>query len=566
MPDSATKRVLELLGRLRGPLARPWDELMVRVEGVPRRARTAAAVAIAAAGIGLFVAGELPPVDDAARLVPGDALVYVHINAGRDDDQFERAAALAEGFPSFDAIADQALAGLARSAIEPVELAQLDPWLGDQVAFALIPDPARRGRRGVLANSLLLLEAADEQKALDFIARVAGLEARREAERDRYRDVLIRTYRERFVVAFVDGFVLIANRERPLRQAIDLARGDGASLAAEPAARIARGELPGSRVASAYVSRVGVRDLLLPQTGVLGTLGRLFAHPALEGVGIALVVTDDGLRVTVDRTLDPDRAGEPPAAALAGLRAFKPSLPARLPATALAYLGIADLSRTLQGLLDQVTVLAPGASGTLRRVRRQLARAENVDLTKEVLPLLAGETAFAFEAATGSVPVATAIVDGVEGAKAREALAKLQRPLAAALGDRRAAFEERELDDGVKAYTVAGSGLVQPTYALFDGMLVAGTAPSAVERVQAAEATLDGADLFRAATGNLPGSVSSLLFLDLQGLLGLAEFAGLGGEPAYARFRDDLRRLEALGLAVVDGERRSRTELNLVID
>jgi hypothetical protein len=106
---------------------------------------------------------------------------------------------------------------------------------------------------------------------------------------------------------------------------------------------------------------------------------------------------------------------------------------------------------------------------------------------------------------------------------------------------------------------------VDLTYAIFDGLLVIATDPSGVERAVDDEGGLAGSDAYRRATAGFPDRPSVLAYLDLGGLVSLAENAGLGEDPAYATFAQDLRRLEALGVAIESTPETLSTDARVLV-
>ena len=98
-----------------------------------------------------------PPGDDAAELVPGDALAYLHANLDPDTDEYAAASALAHRLPVFGG----ELAARATALIPSPSTGRLDfdadvrPWFGGEAAVAVLagsgPAPGAgrpaRGRR-----------------------------------------------------------------------------------------------------------------------------------------------------------------------------------------------------------------------------------------------------------------------------------------------------------------------------------------------------------------------------------------------------------------------------------
>ncbi len=92
-----------------------------------RRALALVAVAVLAG------CGGSPPADRAADLVPGDALLYVHLSTDPDREQDRDLLARLRRLPAFAPVDDA--------------LTRARPWLGDEVAFAVTP----RGTVAILA-------------------------------------------------------------------------------------------------------------------------------------------------------------------------------------------------------------------------------------------------------------------------------------------------------------------------------------------------------------------------------------------------------------------------------
>ena len=103
--------------------------------------------------------------------------------------------------------------------------------------------------------------------------------------------------------------------------------------------------------------------------------------------------------------------------------------------------------------------------------------------------------------------------------------------------------QEQEIE-GLQAQSLRISPTVELTYAIVNGKLVLSTDPAGVRQVASGSSSLEDSERFSQATDDLPDEVSALLYLNLSGLLGVAERAGLGEDPAYALFSGELRKLE----------------------
>jgi hypothetical protein len=190
-----------------------------------------------------------------------------------------------------------------------------------------------------------------------------------------------------------------------------------------------------------------------------------------------------------------------------------------------------------------------------------------VDLQKDLLPSLGSEAAIALQPAR-RIPFLELIAADVDADRAEEALARLQVPIVQtlnpSLGLQAPVVREHEVD-GITAHSVRLSPTVDLTYAIEGSTLVVATDPAAVEQLASGEGGLDSQELFERATDELPDEVSMLGYLDLGGLIGLAEGAGLSEDPAYLSFASEIQKLEALGLAVQSSPDELATEARLIV-
>ena len=76
---------------------------------------------------------------------------------------------------------------------------------------------------------------------------------------------------------------------------------------------------------------------------------------------------------------------------------------------------------------------------------------------------------------------------------------------------------------------------------------------------------LDETDDYRDVLSDHPKEVTSLVFLDFNQLLDLAEKSGLNQSPSYARIRQDLRQVKTVGASTSVGEAESTAELRFKI-
>lgn len=564
-----------------------WSGLTLRA-----RHRIVAAVAILAVvvAIALIAVPNLPcaapggdvcpPDDDAIALVPGDATAYARVDTDPGTEQYERAADLAERLPT---LTEQIIERLPTPRGASIDYARdVAPWLGDEAALALVPSGGRR------PEPTLLLEAGNEARAERFVDELAGPGARTE----RHGDVEVRRAGGGLAAALVGGFV-VAGPHAQVGRVIDTDAGEHSLEDSDPASDALDG-LPDLRLAELYVSEDGADALLAPGRP-LGSFEAFVNARATVGAAAALVAEDGGLKLEIHSVLDPERAESAPGF-FAAFPSFEPQLAGELSEGALAYLALGDPQRSIADLLSQATAEAPAIAKGFEDVGDRLKQAGKVDLERDVLPLLTSQAAVAVEPSRGGggagapeaeapgggeappvgpetvgtagVPFVSLVVDDVDEEQATKTLSGLQAPIAKALDPGRSlqapVFKEEQVD-GVTARSLRISPTVDLTYAIVDGKLVISTDPDGVEQVASDGSSLEDSDTYESATNGFPDAVSALLYLNVAGLLRLAEQAGLAEDPGYALFAEEFRRLEGLGVAVERGEDELDTEIRLTV-
>ena len=544
-----------------------------------------------------------PPSDDAAEIVPGDALAYVHANIDPETEQYEAATEVGTRLPN---LSGQLLRFLPSPSGVPVDFAErVRPWLGGEIALAIVPGEGGR------PEQVLMFEAGDATGAETFAEETASGPL---SESD-YEGVAVSTDQRGRASAITGGFLLIGERTA-VERTIDVERGEGRALADSPLESDVLDALPDDSVAQVAVSEAGVGELLEGDRAPLGSLEAFVNFDATVGAGAALVASDDALEVALHSRLDPERLDSSPGF-FDAFPAFDPSLGDELRPQTLAYLGLGDPAASVDELVTQAIAEAPGIASGFEELTEDLERSGELDLRSEVLPLLGGEAAVAIEPAgsggggggqpeaetevpgadigapdapgevppeellpeenapappgvvpPAGVPYLMFVADEVDEERANETLAKLQGPLAEALDPAETlqapVFSERQIE-GVDAHSLRLSRTVDLTYAVFDGMLVVASDPQGIAEVSSGDGGLPDAGAYERATEGLPDEPNFLVYLNLADLVALAERAGLAEDPAYAGFAGDIRRLDGLGLGVERGEDTLDTRIRLAV-
>jgi hypothetical protein len=193
-------------------------------------------------------------------------------------------------------------------------------------------------------------------------------------------------------------------------------------------------------------------------------------------------------------------------------------------------------------------------------VRAALPELAGIDLDRDLLGPLAAEAA-ATLTARGATPVVTVTARSTEPPLTREALARLQGPLAELLGRETPGFQAA----GPNAYTLAATDRLRPSYALDGDVLIASTDESGLEQRTLARRGLAQELALRSVAEDTSGRIEALAFADLRQLLALGERTGLSLGPGFPATRDDLRQVRAAGAVVRREESDSTVELFLQI-
>jgi len=459
------------------------------------------AIAAVAGGI---LAGRGGGADGAAALAPPDSALWIRASTARGDDQ-ARLWEIAQRFPSLRALQASVLG----EDIDPER--DVRPWLGKELALAL---PAAG------ADPLVIAAVADRPAAERFRRRLPADTAS----------------------AFAGDFLLIGPRAE-VDTAVERADGEAPSLADGRVYRRAA-DLDAAPV-ELYAPAAGVRRLLGAAPATVRAVSAFADAPQFEGLAARVRPEGGGVRVSA-RVLR--AAGAPPA------QEFAPALQGRAPASAAAFL-LAPGADALVGLLER-----GGAAALVNAVRAALPDLAGLDLDRDVLGPLGGEAAVTLTS-RGATPVFTLTARTDDPALTREALARLQEPLAEQLAPDSPGF--RALDDD--AFSLSVTRALEPSYALDGNVLVASTAAAGLSQRTLARRGLAQELVLRAVSDQAGGRIEALAFADLRQLLALGERTGINLGPGFPAVRDDLRQVRAAGAVVRREESDSTVELFLEI-
>jgi hypothetical protein len=506
-----------------------------------------------------------PPPDDAAKLAPGNALVYVHADLDRSTSQYRLASSIVARIPTLSLQLIGPLANAIPGVGGVVGFARkIRPWVGNEAALVLLP------ARGP-PQQVDLLAIDDDRGARQFRASIVGARARSRT----YRGVDVERGRRGVATAIVNGFLAIGTRSG-VRQVIDVATGakGSTSLADTSAAKAVRDRLPANRVADAYLSPAGAAAVAGRATGLLSSLAPFVAPGATEGAAVALVAGSGTMELEIRSALAPQRARTRPGF-FAAFAPFDETLASRLPVRTLAYVGFGQPGKALASLLSQARTEEPGLARSFTRLLRQARKAARLHVRRDLPPALGDEAAVALEPAPGpasdigqATPYVLYAGAGIDAGRARAALARLRRPVARALvagrGGHRPKIVAGKLA-GVHTASLRVSPLVHLTYAVTKQLLAIATNPAGVAALLHPPAGgLAATDEFDRATSGL-GDGSLLAYLNLRGLIALGERAGLAANAGYLTLAPEIHRLDGLGISVRSGPDELDTSARLVV-
>ncbi len=470
----------------------------------------ALAVALTAGGDG----DAAPPAANATRLVPADALVYVHVSTDTGRAGTQAAQRLAERFSGYR----PALRSLVRRLSAPgcqVDAKTLSG--GDEAAIALVD--VGRGNAG----SLIYVDTGDDRKVPE---RTCGT---------------IQTAKF--------GSMLVIGQPQTIVMARQLAAGKGTALSADPEYRRQLSRLPENRAADAWVSKAGVERLLGPQGGVLGAAGTLLDQPGLRATAAALTPAGDGARVLLRSVIDQQAAG----AARASFKPFKPTIQDEVPKDAFGFLGVNGISGAAGRLLGVAGPQAALLGPALARAGTALA---------PLISLFSGEVAFTITASTPA-PVLSLITRTTDPEKATRALAKVRPQIARLVAPSDGAAPTwKAVGGGFQLRPTAG---VELNYAVVDDLIVVSTNSSGIAAVRNRKGSLPDTEAWRRGGGNPENPVTSLVFLDFNQLLRLGEQTGLNDSASYLAVKDDLQKLKSVSARSSSDGDESTVELFLSI-
>lgn len=474
--------------------------------------------------------------DDAAHLVPSDALVYLHLSTDPGRGGTENALKLAQSFPSWTKLRDGIIARLTLGGSGE----EVRPWIGNEAGLALL------GSANGTAGSLIVIDVRDEKKATAFVVRRGA----KTGPSSRYNGVEIRRFGA-VTAAFADRHLLLG-QPATVRSAIDLAQGRRDGLDRQADFMRVRKTLPPDRVADVYATSAGLRRIVAPAGGVLGILGTLLDRPGLKATALSVRAAAPGARLTVHSIADAPKNS-------AAFVPFEPKLLDAVPKSALALINVRGIDRAVGRLLQAAG--SGGLAGLTGVLTQALGVKGTAEVTAGLLEVLRGETALSILPGVPA-PTLVLIARTTDEAKTRAAVTRLQPALKKLL---RGGAVRSSTVAGKRVTVVRAGGRDVVLIGVFDGKLVLTTASAGIVAAAKPDGGLGGAPLFKSTLANPGKTVTSLVFLDFSQLLDLGEKTGLNDSRAYLAVKNDLTKVKAIGSRSTGTGGQSTAEIKLSI-
>jgi hypothetical protein len=550
--------------------------------GTPLRRRALAAALAAALALGVAGCG-----DDGstgaesgtpASFVPATAPLYVEASTDLDGPQWTQLEQLGRRFPAYPELRKQLTEELSSGGVDFER--DVKPLLGEVAAIAAtklpsgltvpalpgsgttpsIPSiPSLEDGEGFVAA--LEIAAGKEEAVRELIRKEAqGQKPAGEHAGVQY----FADGDDQSVAAVADRVLLIAGREADLFAAIDAHQAGGArTLAGVDRVTDTLAKLPRDAVLTGYLDAGALVRQAAAESDQLRQLEQLgLSRDA--AVGFSVTAEEHGLRFTAVVT----GSG---AQSLAGSEAFAPRLTRNVPGDALAYVGFRNLAGSVEQTLRTLSTASPDFKAQLDALSAQLPLVLGGASLDDLRALAEGEHALVVTKG-GAYPTGSLLLAVKDEARARRTLDAVRNavPLLASQleGGRQLPDWKQVTNAGATGWQLPLSDKAGVVYGVRDGLAVIGTQPASLGLLSSPVTNLAQDADYAAATTGMPDSVESVVWVDVRGIVELADSLGAfaNGDANAQRARENLRPLKSFAAwsTVEDGV--STVEARLTIE
>lgn len=476
--------------------------------------------------VGLLIAGgaaiatvqllNRPSEDAAVQLIPADAYLYGNLFIGPSTDQKQALDDLLSNFPKIEST-DQAidrLTGLLDEELQQIGLSyddDVEPWLGDQVAFFL------SGTELDPPEGAALLETTDPDAAADAIDQVReseGGEAPEEKSYNGFNYTLEGSDDENpGAIGFVDNF-LVFGTEDGFKAVVD-ASEDEEGLTDTDEYQVAFDGLDDQNILSLYVNQGRLFELL-EEGGDLGSDENEFldAFPGLaEGGSSAFVLSAraDGVAFEFSSPVLEDEELSGLTSALLGTDLIE-----TLPADSWLAIGIPQLGTLVQDIMGLANEV-PNADESFDEAQDAFSDETGLDLQNDVLDWV-GDTALFVQGTNFQEIGGGLIVESGDPEATAAALVKVRE-----LVETEGVPTEDAARGDYEGFSVQ-EGLPAPLYALAADRFIVTYGDRATEDAIDPDETLGDDETFQAAEDALGDGYSPSIYVDFDGMVALIEF------------------------------------------
>lgn len=517
-----------------------------------RRTRSLRAIAttglVAVGGLGLAACGGGTATKtgagaaSAAQYVPAGTPIYIEASTDLSSSQWQQALELGKRFPGYQKVVAEAKASMAKEGTDFER--DLRPLLGDSAALAITD------LKGLESD-----EGKNEPPVLIVMRIADGKEAEVEALIRRGKDAsvkdagtfegakLLRDESDLPWAGIMPGALLLASSEDGLKAAIS-AHKSGKTIAGNDKLSSSFSNLPSEAIAQVFVDLGAITNIARDQGGddVKKQLEAAGLGPD-SAIAASLTAEAKGLRVKSVAVDLGNAAGSSPS--------FTPTLVRKVPANALAYIGMANLFETGRRSLEPAMAQDEQVKTGVQQARGALALlGVSVD---DLKTLFSGESALVVTPGAADVPGIGAIMQSADGGAAQAILDRVREKVVALSQGEIPAFGAVELANGVKGWESKVDPKASVVYGVDGQNAIIGSSVAAVRELQAPTSALADDQAYKDATAQMPAKVTTAAWINGEFLWNTIEAAG-GFKDAPPEALANLRPIRNLAAWSTEGD------------
>ena len=464
-----------------------------------------------------------------ASLVPGDTALYLSLNLTLEQAvNFERLWQVFATMPG----AEEAFASLLEEVPTGEEISfekDIAPWLGLEGALAIpfFKEGADLAELGPEQPVIIALTSRDTAQSEAFLRKIT-LELKKEGEVQKkyHKGTTLFHYKPEFtgetplVYAAYEDFILFSNDLKFMRQVIDIARGEGQSLAENEDYQALLKALPAERVGHIYLASGRLLEELAALSKEVPELLPKGASSATRGLAVSLGFIPAGVVIDYVTSYDVEKLPY----FMHKMMRQKPNPHRALrfaPAETIFYLSGQDLS-----LLWDYGVESWGQGADFQEGLQDIEEELGLNLRKDVFSWMRGEYALALLPDPGGfmgekdVPLGLLILVEVKDKKLVQGKMK---KIAVALAEQLMAQPKEEEIEGLKMHMLSSPFLgINLGYGFIKDFLVIGTSEQMLRQAVKAQAQpLEGVKELHVALSPLPTPSTGYFYLNIQKVIEL---------------------------------------------